>query len=350
MDSLAAALASAAAEEAAEREAAQTASQEARTMARHNSLLTLIMLFPSMEVSAVEAVLSQQKDDFAAAYNVLLCAQEKMARAALWNGSSATLSPADQLRVEKLYAMFPGLHQEIVRSAFCASGHDWSATTTALNELTKELLSLEAVELPAKPVVWHPHASPRTESAPTGDDPQPRGQRETQSRFHSGGGGQSMCPLAVQETSEEAYEAYRAAEKEILGYGDWRQVRQQAYLINTQRLREHAGPARVSHRGGARRCGAAGRGMPAEADRAAADCGGRGPAQQAWSPVALHNADGGAADGPLSEARHEGEVHQGGLRGRHGAAASARCLKREGKKKGVSVFVCAYTVLAIVVV
>lgn len=252
VDSLAAALASAAAEEAAEREAAQTASQEARTMARHNSLLTLIMLFPSMEVSAVEAVLSQQKDDFAAAYNVLLCAQEKMARAALWNGSSATLSPADQLRVEKLYAMFPGLHQEIVRSAFCASGHDWSATTTALNELTKELLSLEAVELPAKPVVWHPHASPRTESAPTGDDPQPRGQRETQGRFHSGGGGQSMCPLAVQETSEEAYEAYRAAEKEILGYGDWRQVRQQAYLINTQRLRVLGQASAAFHQGDGR--------------------------------------------------------------------------------------------------
>jgi DNA-nicking Smr family endonuclease len=231
VESLAAALALAAADEAEEREAATTAAEHAAAMERHNVLLTLITLFPSAEVTAVEAVLRQQRGDFAAAYNVLLCAQEKMARAALWNGDSAALSPADQLRVEKLYAMFPGLHPDIVRSAFCASKRDWSGTTTALNELTKELLSLEAVELPAKPLVWRPRPHPTP--APSTSCPSPP-------------------TAATMETSEEAYEAYRAAEKEVLGYGDWRQVRQQAYLINAQRVRVLGQASAAFHQGDGR--------------------------------------------------------------------------------------------------
>ncbi|KPA73663.1 hypothetical protein ABB37_09602 [Leptomonas pyrrhocoris] len=231
-DDIAAALALAAADEAAERETA--------TAAAHNSLLTLVMLFPSVEVAAVEAVLTQQKNDFAAAYNVLLCAQEKMVRAALWRGSSAALSPADQLRVEKLYRMFPGLHSDIVRSAFCATGHDWSGTTTALNELTKELLSLEAVEAPTGPVVWRPPTA-KGERCGDGDAP-----------VRAASSAAPPFAPSVGETSADAYEAYRAAEKDILSYGDWRQVRQQAYLLNSQRIRVLGQASAAFHQGDGR--------------------------------------------------------------------------------------------------
>lgn len=230
-EDFAAALALAAAEDADEREMAAAAARDAAANARHNALLTLLMLFPTVDVAEAEAVLTRAKGDFASAYNVLLCAQEKMARAALWKGSSAKLSPADQLRVEKLYAMFPGLHQEIVRSAFCAADSDWSSATAALNELTKELLSLEAVELPARPVVWRPA-------------------RGAANAFTSAASATATAAaLTAEETSDEAYAAYRAAEKEILSFGDWRQVREQAYLINTQRIRVLSQASAAFHNG-----------------------------------------------------------------------------------------------------
>ncbi|TPP49175.1 hypothetical protein CGC20_4285 [Leishmania donovani] len=125
-----------------------------------------------------DAVLSQHHGAFADAYNVLFCAQENVARSAMWSGSTAAMTPADQLRVEKLCVMFPGLDADVVRSAYCAADRQWSRATAALNALTKELLSLDSV-----------------------------------------------------------YSAYRAAENEILEFGDWRRVRERAYLMNTQRLR-----------------------------------------------------------------------------------------------------------------
>ncbi|TPP54557.1 hypothetical protein CGC21_17995 [Leishmania donovani] len=154
---------------------------------RHNALLTLISLFPGVDPVAVEAVLSQHHGAFADAYNVLFCAQENVARSAMWSGSTAAMTPADQLRVEKLCVMFPGLDADVVRSAYCAADRQWSRATAALNALTKELLSLDS--------------------------------------------------KTREETSAEVYSAYRAAENEILEFGDWRRVRERAYLMNTQRLR-----------------------------------------------------------------------------------------------------------------
>ncbi|KPI87841.1 hypothetical protein ABL78_3068 [Leptomonas seymouri] len=233
VEDLAAALALAAAEEATEHEA----EQDARVEERHNSLLTLVMLFPFVEESAVEAVLSQNKGDFAAAYDVLLSAQERMVRAAAWRGTgtSTALSPVDQLRVEKLSRMFPGLHQDIVQSAYCSTGRDWSSTTTALNELTKEMLGLEATEVPTRPVARRPLTSQAAVAKKTNDS--------------DGAHASAALSPTVEETSEEVYEAYRAAEREILIYGDWRRVRQQAYLINKQRIRVLGQASAAFHQG-----------------------------------------------------------------------------------------------------
>ncbi|CBZ23004.1 conserved hypothetical protein [Leishmania mexicana MHOM/GT/2001/U1103] len=227
MDDVAAALALASAEEAAEREAAVDDAAAAVALERHNALLTLISLFPVVDPVAVEAVLSQHHGAFADAYNVLLCAQENVARSAMWSGSTATMTPADQLRVEKLCVMFPGLDADVVRSAYCAADRQWSRATAALNALTKELLSLDSVEAaPAKTaaaatVEWRPPHPATATTAVAGDD------------GSSAGGVQTTR----EETSAEVYSAYRAAESEILEFGDWRRVRERAYLMNTQRLR-----------------------------------------------------------------------------------------------------------------
>lgn len=227
VNDVAAALALAAAEEAAEREAAVDDAAAAVTLERHNALLTLISLFPGVDPVAVEAVLSQHHGAFADAYNVLLCAQENVARSAMWSGSTAAMTPADQLRVEKLCVMFPGLDADVVRSAYCAADHQWSRATVALNALTQELLSLDSAEAtPAKTaaaatVEWRPPHPATATTADAGDD-------------GSGAGG---VQRTREETSAEVYSAYRAAENEILELGDWRRVRERAYLMNTQRLR-----------------------------------------------------------------------------------------------------------------
>lgn len=237
VDDVAAALALAAAEDAAEREAA---ADHAAVQERHNGLLTLLALFPAVEPAAVEAVLQQHHDAFADAYSTLLCAQENVARSAMWSGSTAAMTPADQLRLEKLRVMFPGLDGDVVRSAFCAADRQWTRATTALNELTKELLGLDAaafttrttanpsagrkVVTPVPAVEWRP-ASSSTE-APAAAPLTRAALRDDAAAAHD-----------AAESSEAAYQAYRAAEQEILAYGDWRRVREQAYLINAQRLR-----------------------------------------------------------------------------------------------------------------
>nr|ABC16652.1 cycling sequence binding protein [Leishmania donovani] len=227
VNDVAAALALAAAEETAAREAAVDDAAAAVALERHNALLTLISLFPGVDPVAVEAVLSQHHGAFADAYNVLFCAQENVARSAMWSGSTAAMTPADQLRVEKLCVMFPGLDADVVRSAYCAADRQWSRATAALNALTKELLSLDSVEAaPAKmaaaaTVEWRPPHPATATTAVAGDD-------------SSGAGG---VQKTREETSAEVYSAYRAAENEILEFGDWRRVRERAYLMNTQRLR-----------------------------------------------------------------------------------------------------------------
>nr|CCM12491.1 hypothetical protein, conserved [Leishmania guyanensis] len=138
VSNVASVLALAAAEEAEEREAAVV-------LERQNALLTLLSLFPAVEPAAVEAVLSQHHGAFEEAYSVLLCAQENVTRSAIWSGSTATMAPVDQLRVEKLCVMFPSLDTEVVRSAYCAADRQWSRATAALNALTEELLSLDSV-------------------------------------------------------------------------------------------------------------------------------------------------------------------------------------------------------------
>ncbi|CAJ1015487.1 CUE domain/Domain of unknown function (DUF1771)/Smr domain containing protein, putative [Leishmania lindenbergi] len=222
VSNVASVLALAAAEEAAEREAAVV-------LERQNALLTLLSLFPAVEPAAVEAVLSQHHGAFEEAYSVLLCAQENVTRSAIWSGSTATMAPVDQLRVEKLCVMFPSLDTEVVRSAYCAADRQWSRATAALNALTEELLSLDSVAAaaaaPAKTaatvtVEWQPPHLATARAEVAGDD----------------GSSANGVLTAEVETSAEAYNAYRAAEKEILEFGDWRRVREQAYLVNRQRL------------------------------------------------------------------------------------------------------------------
>ncbi|KAG5512518.1 hypothetical protein GH5_08484 [Leishmania sp. Ghana 2012 LV757] len=230
VDDVAAVLALAAADEAAERESAADDAAASAVLERHNALLTLISLFPAVEPAALEAVLSQHHGAFAEAYSVLLCAQENVARSAIWSGSTATMTPADQLRVEKLCVMFPGLDADVVRSAYSAADCQWSRAITALNALTEELLSLDsavtAASAPAKTaaeatVVWRPPHPAKAATAATGGD----------------AGKAVGAPEARGEPNAEAYSAYREAEHEIIEFGDWRRVREQAYLMNTQRLR-----------------------------------------------------------------------------------------------------------------
>ncbi|GET85375.1 hypothetical protein, conserved [Leishmania tarentolae] len=227
VDDMAAALALAAAEEAEEREAAAEDAAAAVSLERHNALLTLISLFPDVEPVAVEAVLSQHHGAFADAYSVLLCAQENVSRSGIWSGSTATMTPVDQLRVEKLCVMFPGLDEDVVRSAYCAADRQWSRATAALNALTKELLSLDSAETaPARtaavaPVEWRPSQDMAASAATAEDDGNRAGDAQ---KF-------------TEETSAEVYSAYRAVEDALLELGDWRRVREQAYLMNKQRLR-----------------------------------------------------------------------------------------------------------------
>ncbi|KAG5488094.1 hypothetical protein LSCM1_08158 [Leishmania martiniquensis] len=229
VDDVAAVLALAAADEASERESAGDAAATA-ALERHNALLTLAFLFPAIEPAALEAVLSQHHGAFSEAYSALLCAQENVARSAIWSGSTATMTPADRLRIEKLCVMFPSLDADVVRSAYCAADRQWSRAITALNALTEELLSLDSsvrtASVPAKTaaaatVVWRPpHPARAATTVAAGD-----------------AANATAAPPAHEETAAEAFSAYREAEHEIIELGDWRRVREQAYLMNTQRLR-----------------------------------------------------------------------------------------------------------------
>ncbi|KAG5512278.1 hypothetical protein JKF63_07800 [Porcisia hertigi] len=235
VDDVAAALALAAAEEAEASEEASANAAAAKTTEHHNALLTLVSLFPAVEPTAIEVVLSQHHGVFSESYNALLCAQERVARSAIWNGSTTTMAPADQLRVEKLCAMFPGLDADVVRCAFCSADCQWKRAITALNDLTKEMLHFESTVTPVVPegtlssdaVVLSGQRSCSTATTAVAAAAAAAGDTNTAHVAHE----------APAETSAEAYNAYLAAEKEILAFGDWRRVREQACLVQSQRCR-----------------------------------------------------------------------------------------------------------------
>lgn len=195
---------------------------------RLESLLTLCSLFPSMEPATIDAVLRQNYDSFADAYGVLLCSQENITRSDYGNFWSGNVNPAENLRLEKLCAMFPDFHPDIVRSTFGAAEKNAVTTAAALNALTTELLSLQTrEELGHEVTRWRPHETLRRQA-----EVQQRQLLEQQAQFK--GIARTECPAG---TTDDFAHAYREAEREAREYGDWRRVRERAYRVNACRIR-----------------------------------------------------------------------------------------------------------------
>lgn len=193
---------------------------EAEGASQSEALLTLCYLFPALEVASIGAVYGTCSRRFDEAYEALMCSQENIVRREFGNVWRGDVSKADQLRLEKLYGMFPEMHPDIVRSTFGASDKDPRRAIAALNTLATELLSLRTrVSMGVESMRWRPHQADKAAvaTAATAAD------------------AARAAPLAGSEA--DVTELYRRAAADLREHGDWRRVRERAYLVNTCRLR-----------------------------------------------------------------------------------------------------------------
>ncbi|ORC91233.1 uncharacterized protein TM35_000062380 [Trypanosoma theileri] len=203
-----------------ERAKEDTSVQEAGLQSNHECFLTLCTLFPAVETSSIEAVLSRCNGDYAEAYDTLLCSVENLTRRDYGNHWNGNIKPADELRLQKLYAMFPSLPKEVIRSTFGASGSDVTKTSTALNEMIAEFLKFENETTKTT-------TNNSVSTVPRVSD---RSYKTTQEPLPS----HLLQPSA---TREEVQKFCDEVEPELRSMGDWRRVRERAYIINSCRLR-----------------------------------------------------------------------------------------------------------------
>ncbi|RNF10417.1 hypothetical protein TraAM80_01590 [Trypanosoma rangeli] len=198
--------------------------QQTRTQSRQESLLTLCALFPALDVPAVESVLGACGGDYAEAYGILLCSTENITRQDLGNFWNGKIKPSDELRLQRVCQMFPSVPKEVVRSTFGAASGNAEETISALNAMARDMLSLE---MEAEVGASAPAAAPAQPAAGV-----------LQSYF--------LQPCA---TPEEIQKFYEEVEDELRMLGDWRRVREKAYIINSCRIRIMSRATQAYNRG-----------------------------------------------------------------------------------------------------
>ncbi|PBJ74711.1 hypothetical protein TcG_07824 [Trypanosoma cruzi] len=194
-----------------ERTEEEASLEQKKTQSADESLLTLCSLFPALDVPSIAAVLGKCNGDYAEAYGILLCSTENITQQAFGNCWNGSLKQSDEFRLQKVCKMFPAVPKEVVRSTFGAAGGDAEETISALNEMTKEMLNLETETVPAFALAA---ASKKTTS------------EEPPSYF-----------LRPSATRDEIQKFYEEVDDELRKLGDWRRVREQAYIINSCRIR-----------------------------------------------------------------------------------------------------------------
>ncbi|ESL10024.1 hypothetical protein TRSC58_02248 [Trypanosoma rangeli SC58] len=198
--------------------------QQTRTQSRQESLLTLCALFPALDVPTIESVLGTCGGDYAEAYGILLCSTENITRQDLGNCWNGKIKPSDELRLQRVCQMFPSVPKEVVRSTFGAVGGDAEETISALNAMARDMLSLE---VEAEAGASTPAAAPARPATGV-----------LQSYF-----------LQPSATREEIQKFYEEVADELRMLGDWRRVREQAYIVNSCRIRIMSRAAQAYNRG-----------------------------------------------------------------------------------------------------
>jgi hypothetical protein len=187
-----------------------------------NVLLTLCHLFPGVEVDVIESALSAAAGDYSEAYCMLTCSAEHVGQDAANDWGSSNVSAGDQLKLHKLYAMFPDLPKEVVDVSFAQVKNNTPAAVEVLNQLLElsqggasPMLTVDERQALAAESTTFVVTSPSQHPAPPPHSPL----------------------LALPGTRISNSQLYAETAKEVNEHCDWRRVRQEAYAVGRCRIR-----------------------------------------------------------------------------------------------------------------
>jgi hypothetical protein len=203
-----------------------------------NVLLTLCHLFPSVEVSVIEAALSAAGGDYSEAYCMLACSAEHVAHDSARSWGSGSVPASDLLKLHKLYAMFPDLPREAVDACFAQASNSSQKAIEVLNMLLQHINGNE------------PPAFTDSEREALGAEsttfvvtsPTVQPQREISSASSS----YSSTPAL------SSSRLYAETAQLVSEHCDWRRVRQEAYAVGRCRVRTLCHASAAFHRGDGR--------------------------------------------------------------------------------------------------
>ncbi|SCU69842.1 zinc finger protein family member, putative [Trypanosoma equiperdum] len=203
--------------------------KEAAIRDKHEWFLTLCTLFPGVDTPSIQAVLDRCGGEYGEAYDILLCQSGSVTAKAYGTAWSGKVKGSEEARVEKLCGMYPGLPKDVVQNAFGTADGNFLVASGILNDMTKDMLVAGDVVADSHPCPARGKVVVTTKRTSEEDEPK-----------------KVSFQFPVSSPSREEVEAfYNSVKNEVGELGDWRRVREQAYIINSCRIRvlKHAAAA-----------------------------------------------------------------------------------------------------------
>lgn len=193
-----------------------------------DALLSLCSAFPNLDVPIVEEALRSSNGDAADAYAMLVCSAEHIVSSVATGGKWSTLSSApaaDMLKVQRLMAMFRDLPDDVITQCFEAAG---GSTQKCIEALTQLVADSDDGERKGRSDAG---AAAMRGEMPPAPDTGGTGGFVVSSGTSSGFSVVGSAPLPSQS------ELYHKVCQEASENGDWRRLRERAYLVNRYRIR-----------------------------------------------------------------------------------------------------------------
>jgi hypothetical protein len=204
-----------------------------------DGLLSLCSVFPMLEPSLIEDALARADGDASSAFAMLVGSAEQRKSVLMKSASGASLSAADQLKVQRLQSMFPDVPPEVVTECFVACHQSTQKAIEGLTHLVEDLKSMEARVRAGSEAMRGSFMPGEAEMHVTdGDGVEEDDDSSFKGSFNvsSSSGGFAVTASTTAALPSQT-ELYHAVAQEALELGDWRRTRERAYFVNSCRIR-----------------------------------------------------------------------------------------------------------------